>query len=591
MNHIPGANTPFGEMAKGGVDWVLNGAISALNNNPDNFTVPAGGGGGGFGPAGGATGNEMANGIEAYQYLLKNLFGGHKVAAAGAIASIWGESTWNPFAQGTGGRGLIGWTPPSTISNADFSGGMRTQLPAILRFVVNSGDSGVIASMFQATSVLQAANEWGRGVERFGINDVHGQGVALATQIMQTHANGGEVQNFATGGLVTPSALAKNQSSEVGDYGTLAQATKALLAHPNAYAKSHKATLTSELATITREQGAEAAAYKALSGKGFTKANLSKFGSKAKSERTSSGDKVLSTAEVKQTKALAGTLNALISQSALSPAPPVVPGKPKPVPPTSVVGLARDQAAENTAFDMLRAAAMAKGISGGPMGTLAAREKTEQAAYFPLTNKNGLSKGNLSKYSTDIESVMHAAADHRLIKPLPAETKNLTKTLNMLQAVIDGGSKAIAGTPTIGRKGGTSPGTTSVDKLTSLTHAQYDAGLKQVKGLSLATVRKSPELSHLWHLLHLQHEADLVTGGFKKVPVFDRGGTLGPGLNMVYNATGKPEHVVPTSGDSKVTLEFVGGSTPFEQTMLELMRKFVRVKGAGNVQTAFGRRN
>ena len=32
-------------------------------------------------------------------------------------------------------------------------------------------------------SVLQAANEWGHGVERFGVNDVHSQGLALAKQI------------------------------------------------------------------------------------------------------------------------------------------------------------------------------------------------------------------------------------------------------------------------------------------------------------------------------------------------------------------------------------------------------------------------
>lgn len=144
----------------------------------------------GAGPAGGATGSEMANGRELYNYLRTNLFGGNKIAAAGAAASIWGESTWNPFAVGTGGRGLIGWTPPSTISDAAFSGGMATQLPAILRFVTSSGDSGVIAEMFQATSVLQAANEWGVGVERFGINDVHPEGVALASSFM---ASGGPV--------------------------------------------------------------------------------------------------------------------------------------------------------------------------------------------------------------------------------------------------------------------------------------------------------------------------------------------------------------------------------------------------------------
>jgi hypothetical protein len=135
-------------------------------------------------PAGGATGTEMQNGKQLYQYLLTNLFHGNKIAAAGATASIWGESTWNPFAVGSGGRGLIGWTPEGTISNAAFSGGMKTQLPAIIDFVYKSGDTGAIAEMLGATSVLSAANIWGKKVERYGINDVHPTGVRLASSFM-----------------------------------------------------------------------------------------------------------------------------------------------------------------------------------------------------------------------------------------------------------------------------------------------------------------------------------------------------------------------------------------------------------------------
>lgn len=139
--------------------------------------------GGGSGPLGGATGSEMANGRELFQYLMANLFENNKIAAAGAIASIWGESTWNPFAAGTGGRGLIGWTPPGTISDAAFRGGMRTQEPAIIQFVGRNGDMSAIQEMMRAGSVLAAANIWGKGVERYGINDVHAEGLALAKQI------------------------------------------------------------------------------------------------------------------------------------------------------------------------------------------------------------------------------------------------------------------------------------------------------------------------------------------------------------------------------------------------------------------------
>jgi hypothetical protein len=178
LGKIPGGNIVT-TMMKDLVEGALKSLVGDIHNGAQGAaaTIAAG-------PAGGATGGEMANGREIYNYLLQYVFGGHKIAAAGAIASIWGESTWNPFAQGTGGRGLIGWTPPGTISNADFSGGLRTQLPAVIRFIQTSGDEGVIAEMRGATSILQAANEWGKGVERYGINDVHSTGLSLAAQIM-----------------------------------------------------------------------------------------------------------------------------------------------------------------------------------------------------------------------------------------------------------------------------------------------------------------------------------------------------------------------------------------------------------------------
>jgi hypothetical protein len=80
---------------------------------------------------------------------------------------------------------------------------MATQLPAILQFVTSSGDSGVIAEMFRASSVTQAANEWGKGVERYGINDVHTEGISLATSFMK---NGGLVPThvFDRGGTLAP---------------------------------------------------------------------------------------------------------------------------------------------------------------------------------------------------------------------------------------------------------------------------------------------------------------------------------------------------------------------------------------------------
>jgi hypothetical protein len=95
------------------------------------------------------------------------------------------------------GRGLIGWTPAGSISNAAFSGGMATQEPAIIAFINSSGDEGVIREMESATSVAQAANEWGVGVERYGIDDVHAEGIALATSIMNSGGSSAPAQGAA----------------------------------------------------------------------------------------------------------------------------------------------------------------------------------------------------------------------------------------------------------------------------------------------------------------------------------------------------------------------------------------------------------
>lgn len=157
------------------------GGVGGGSNTSQNSSN--GGGGSSAPPGAGVSGSSAANGKEIYEYLLTNLFGGSKIAAAGADASIWGESSWNPKAQGTGGRGLIGWTPPTKISDSTFNGGLRTQLPAIIDFVRSNGDMGVISAMKHATSIDQAAELWGRGVERYGIDDVHAQGVHEAGQI------------------------------------------------------------------------------------------------------------------------------------------------------------------------------------------------------------------------------------------------------------------------------------------------------------------------------------------------------------------------------------------------------------------------
>lgn len=168
---------------------VLKGNLAVKTTEPitahnDSGSTP--GGSPSAGPV--AAGDQVQNGTTIYKYLRSN--GYTPMQAAGAIASIWGESTWNPEAQGTGGRGLIGWTPASTLPNSAFTGNaakdMSAQLPLILEFVSKNGDQGSVAMMAGAATVSDAAQIWGKKVERYGINDVHTQGVDLAVQIAKS---------------------------------------------------------------------------------------------------------------------------------------------------------------------------------------------------------------------------------------------------------------------------------------------------------------------------------------------------------------------------------------------------------------------
>lgn len=146
-----------------------------------------------------ATGDTVQNGTAIYKYFRSA--GYTPIQSAGAIASIYGESSWNPEAVGTGGAGLIAWTPPSTMSkygatchaagigNNTTQQDFDNQLPAILSYVSETGASGAVSLMAGASTVDQAAEIWGQKVEKYGIDDVHTTGVDLAVQIAKAVDN------------------------------------------------------------------------------------------------------------------------------------------------------------------------------------------------------------------------------------------------------------------------------------------------------------------------------------------------------------------------------------------------------------------
>lgn len=177
---------------------VLSGNLSVSNDEP----ITASGGSsssptGSSGPV--STGTTLQNGTTIYKFLRTN--GYTPIQAAGAIASMWGESSWDPESVGTGGCGLMGWTPVSSIklyggtcakagignNTADVD--MQNQLGAILKFVSANGDQAAVDSMANASTVEASANIWGPKVERFGINDVHAEGVNTAVQIAKSVDN------------------------------------------------------------------------------------------------------------------------------------------------------------------------------------------------------------------------------------------------------------------------------------------------------------------------------------------------------------------------------------------------------------------
>jgi hypothetical protein len=221
VGDIPGSGVAK-TLAQGMAKEAVSGITSAISG------AAATGGGPAFG---GASGSSVANATEAMKYLATNLFSGNLKAAAGAVASIFGESNWNPESVGTGGFGLIGWTGntlglpggykgPTGNASKDFD----TQLAGIIGFVKASGDMGVIAEMIQGAnggmSIAELAQLWGRGVERYGINDVHAYGVDAATSILNglgktattqnggasngySYARGGRIKPYSAGGMIT----------------------------------------------------------------------------------------------------------------------------------------------------------------------------------------------------------------------------------------------------------------------------------------------------------------------------------------------------------------------------------------------------
>jgi uncharacterized protein YukE len=109
----------------------------------------------------------LQNEITVAMFLVEN--GYSKAAAAGVAACVAGESSGNPEAVGSGGWGLIGWTPqtPGQYQNlyptGNASADLARQIPAILAY---NNSNGNVAALNSITDPVQAARYYSQNFER-----------------------------------------------------------------------------------------------------------------------------------------------------------------------------------------------------------------------------------------------------------------------------------------------------------------------------------------------------------------------------------------------------------------------------------------
>ncbi len=131
------------------------------------------------GPAGG-TGMLPLNYATIVNYLVAH--GYTKMAAVGIAGNIYQESKGDPESVGSGGGGLIGWTPlPSGFVTGNAAADLQTQLAALLTY--NQGWAQYIPMLNAATNPTDAAYIYMTYFERPGLpaaSNREGAAVAVA---------------------------------------------------------------------------------------------------------------------------------------------------------------------------------------------------------------------------------------------------------------------------------------------------------------------------------------------------------------------------------------------------------------------------
>jgi hypothetical protein len=125
-----------------------------------------------------AVATDIANGnyvLAVGQYLVDN---GYSAAAAAGVAScVDGESGANPESEGSGGGGLIGWTPlgsaqpDANIITGDDSADMMTQLADILYYNADEIGQSKVDELNSQTDPVAAADFYSQNFEKPAVTD------------------------------------------------------------------------------------------------------------------------------------------------------------------------------------------------------------------------------------------------------------------------------------------------------------------------------------------------------------------------------------------------------------------------------------
>jgi hypothetical protein len=166
--------------SSGSSTWPSSGSASS-RSNPSSTSAASSKGGTGTTSSSSASSSvqsDIANGnnlLAIGQYLVDN--GYSKAAAAGVASCVDGESAGNPESVGSGGGGLIGWTPlGSAAPNANIvtgnaSADMLAQLADILYYNSNEIGASQVAELNSQTDPVAAADFYSQDFEKPAVTD------------------------------------------------------------------------------------------------------------------------------------------------------------------------------------------------------------------------------------------------------------------------------------------------------------------------------------------------------------------------------------------------------------------------------------